>query len=103
MIFEVVPEARLEAAEAAIWYDDQRAGLGGDFLVEVQKTLDRVRHRPTEFSKLEAYRGPHEVRRALLRRFPYVAIFVCRPDETVVVAVSHARRRPLYWLDRLGS
>lgn len=30
-------------------------------------------------------------------RFPYAVVFVCRPDEVVVVAVAHMRREPLYW------
>jgi hypothetical protein len=99
--FEVLAEARLEAVEAAIWYDDRRLGLGSEFLVEFQAAIDRVRQRPRELSRLEAYSGPHDIRRCLLRRFPYLVIFVYRPDETVVIAVSHARRHPLYWLERL--
>lgn len=102
MNFVMLLEAELEAAEAAIWYDDQRAGLGDDFLTELERALDRVRRRPAEFSRLESYRGPHEVRRCLLKRFPYLLIFVSRLEEVVVVAVSHARRRPNYWIERLG-
>lgn len=102
MKFAVLSAAELEAAEAAIWYDDQRAGLGDDFLTELRHALDRVRDRPAELSRLELYHGRHDVRRCLLKRFPYLVIFVCRPDEVVVVAISHARRRPLYWIERLG-
>jgi len=98
----LLPEAELEAALAAIWYDEQRAGLGDDFLAELQRALDRIHRGPTKLPKLESYSGPHDVRRCLLKRFPYLAIFVCRPDETLVVAISHARRRPLYWAERLG-
>lgn len=50
---------------------------------------------------LEYYSGPHEVRRLLMHHFPYAVVFVCRPDETLVVAVAHTHRRPLYWLSRL--
>ena len=28
-------------------------------------------------------------------------IFACRPEAVLIVAISHARRRPLYWLERL--
>ena len=50
---------------------------------------------------LEYYSGSHSVGRCLMDGFPYAVIYVCRPDEIVVVAVAHTRRRPLYWLDRL--
>jgi len=40
--FGILPVAELEAAEAAIWYDDQRAGLGDEFMEELERALDRV-------------------------------------------------------------
>ena len=76
----LLPEAELEAAQAAIWYDEQRARLGDDFLAELQRALDRIHRGPAELPKLESYGGPHDVRRCLLNRFPYLAIFVCRPN-----------------------
>ncbi|HUY92310.1 MAG TPA: hypothetical protein VMV10_26450 [Pirellulales bacterium] len=35
----VLPAAELEAAQAALWYDDRRQGLGDEF-------LDHARRRP---------------------------------------------------------
>jgi len=99
--FTVLPEAELEAAEAALWYDDQRPTLGDDFLIELEQAFDLLRRSPANASRLESYGGQHDVRRYLLKRFPYLVIFVHRPEQVVVVAISHARRRPLYWLERL--
>jgi hypothetical protein len=98
----ILPVAELEAADAAIWYDDRRQGLGDEFLVDFRQALDRVSNAPEEFSRLEGYAGNHDVRRCLLTRFPYLVIFMSRPEEIVVVAVSHVRRRPFYWLERLN-
>ena len=103
MNLRVLPEADREALEAALWYEEQRPGLGDDFLAERERVLEKVRESPHSFAPLEYYAGPHEIRRCIMRRFPYAVIFVCRPDEVVVVAVSHHSRRPLYWLDRLGG
>jgi hypothetical protein len=93
----------LESAEAAAWYDDRLAGIGDDFLSEVAEAFGRIRSVPQSFSKLESYTGTYDLRRCVLRRFPYLIVFVCRPDETLVVAIAHARRRPLYWLERLSQ
>lgn len=103
MTFGVLPEAELEAAEAALWYEDRRPGLGSDFVAELDRAFERIRTGPAEMPRLETYDGSHEVRRCLLKRFPYLVIFVIRPQSAIVVAVSHARRRPLYWLDRLEN
>lgn len=101
MTITVLPAAASEASEAAIWYDNQCSGLGHEFLAELESALDRIRRQPEEFSKLESYPGSHDVRRCLLKRFPYLVLFVRRPGETIVVAISHARRRPLYWIERI--
>jgi plasmid stabilization system protein ParE len=97
----ILREAELESAEAAAWYDDRQAGLGDEFLSEIADAIAKIGSDPRSFSRLESYRGRYEVRRCVLHRFPYLIVFACRPDETLVVAVAHARRRPLYWLERL--
>jgi toxin ParE1/3/4 len=99
---QVLSVAEVEAANAALWYEEQREGLGGEFLDELRHSLERIRTAPASFSPLEYYSGPHETRRCLFRRFPYLVVFVCRPDQVLVVAVSHVRQRPLYWLQRLA-
>ena len=102
MKLTILREAELESAEAAAWYDDQRAGLGDEFLTEVTEAIANIDSDPQSFSRLETYAGPYEMRRCVLHRFPYLVVFACRPDETLVVAITHVRRRPLYWLERLG-
>lgn len=102
MNFSVLALAELEAAEAVIWYEDKREALGDEFLTELEGTFARIRDTPAAMSKAEWYSGAHDLRRCRLKRFPYVVTFLLRPDEVVVVAVSHLRRRPLYWLQRLS-
>jgi hypothetical protein len=40
------------------------------------------------------------VRRVFFKRFPYSLFFIELPTRYRVLAVAHARRRPLYWLER---
>jgi hypothetical protein len=110
--FKILPEAEIEAADAALRYDDQRQGLGDEFLTELSRVYQSIRVSPNTGAPSESYGGPHKVRRSLLSRFPYIVIFLCRPEEiviflcrpeeTVILAVSHVRRRPMYWLNRLA-
>ena len=37
---------RDEIDEAYAWYEDQRPGLGEEFLAEVQRVLDRIEQNP---------------------------------------------------------
>jgi hypothetical protein len=41
-----------------------------------------------------------EVRRRLLRRFPYALLYKIKPDSIRILAVMNLRRRPSYWLGR---
>ncbi len=41
-----------------------------------------------------------EVRRALVRRFPYGIFFVFQDSRVTVIAVFHAKREPRVWQGR---
>ena len=89
-------EARQELVEAFEWYDERNPIAAADFLDEVERVcraLVASPHIGREWPELP-------VRRALLRRFPYVVIYLPR-DPIEIVAIAHGRRRPGYWCDRL--
>ena len=95
------PEARAELRTAALWYDQQRDGLGEEFVSEVAALLDRIAVRPLLFPLWPGVsRTPEPVHRALTDRFPYAAAFELHADHILVLAVVHCKRRPLYWLTR---
>jgi hypothetical protein len=49
-------------------------------------------------------RGPRcsVIRKATIQRFPYVIAFEKHEQHVLVLAVAHAKRRPLYWLRRVN-
>ena len=101
MRVELHPEARAELRSAALWYDEQRPGLGDDFVAEVTATLSRVRAAPTSFSRWPQVKAlAHPIWRATTARFPYAIPFEVHSDHVLVLAVAHVRRRPLYWVRR---
>jgi len=102
MIWRVLPEAQGEAIEAAVWYEERQRSLGEEFLDEIESAFEHIRLGADSLSRMEPYSGQLDIRRLLLRRFPYAVIILRRLEETVVVAVAHTRRRPLYWLDRVN-
>jgi plasmid stabilization system protein ParE len=89
------PEARADLEEASRWYEAQRPGLGGDFLQQVDAVFRRMQAQPTHFPKVQG-----ELRRALLRRFPYSAYFLTERRRIVVIGVLHQRRDPWVWRQR---
>jgi plasmid stabilization system protein ParE len=86
------PEARVESIEARDWYESRSPGLGFEFVRALEVALGAATRSPEAFAVIEG-----ELRRVILRRFPYSLIFRAHPDQLVVVAVFHHRRQPRAW------
>jgi plasmid stabilization system protein ParE len=95
--YRFLPPAEDEMIEASRFYQREAAGLGFEFLDDVERVVDALREYP-KFGR-SIGRG---LRRALLRRFPFSLIYADEPDEILIVAVAHQRRRPGYWRRRIA-
>jgi plasmid stabilization system protein ParE len=98
MLVELViaPEAELDIADAYVWYEGRRAGLGEEFLSSVDACLEGIRRRP------EMYPVVHEdYRRSLIRRFPYAVFYEPSEAAVTIYAVFHTSRNPDKWRQRL--
>jgi plasmid stabilization system protein ParE len=89
------PEAEAEALEAREWYERCRPGLGGEFVCELERVVREISGSPGTFAKVYG-----DVRRAILKRFPYGVYFRALSDEVLIVAVIHGRRHPRLWRRR---
>lgn len=87
--------ARDDVAQAFHWYERQRPGLGSRFEQALDRTLQAVCTFPEAFPIVH-----RDVRRALLRRFPYGVFYRVRDGAIHVVAVMHGRRDPALWRSR---
>lgn len=97
------PEADEETEQAALWYEQQRDGLGQRFLDGVDETLDRLRRYPRAGAPVPHVSTDLAVRRAPVKRFPYHVIYLELVASIHILAVAHDRRRPGYWLGRLAG
>lgn len=88
----VRPEAEIDAFEAALWYEGERAGLGGEFLGAVREVFSHVATLPNRFPIVCG-----TVRRAMLRRFPFGAFFVVEEHQVTVIAIMHLHRDSGSW------
>lgn len=88
-------EAQDDLSDAAGWYEEQRLGLGGEFLDEARAAFSRIEANP--LAHVDVYRG---LRRALLRRFPFALYFRVESEAVSVVAIMHGSRSPAAWKAR---
>ena len=87
--------AKREFDDAADRYDEQRQGLGEEFIVEIDQAVAKAAADPGRFPIVFG-----DVQRAVARRFPYSVYFRVRRDSMVVLAVFHGRRNPAVWQRR---
>jgi len=85
----VRPEAEADLAQAYDWYEDQRVGLGREFMEEASRCLQSIEQRPLSFARVDEM-----AHRAILHRFPYALFFVASTEEISVVAAFHMARHP---------
>ena len=89
------PEAEADLDEIRRWYDQQRDGLGADFLLCFEEALEKIRRHAELYPLVHKY-----VRRGFVRRFPYGVFYIVDDDQIPIVGVFHASRDPRRWQSR---
>ena len=86
MSFTIVFNSDIESdlTDAYDYYELQLPGLGSDFLLSVEATLNHIQREPLHFQKI--YRNK---RKANLRRFPYGVFFLLSKKTIYILAVTH--------------
>jgi plasmid stabilization system protein ParE len=89
------PEAAADVRAAFAWYERQRPGLGTEFEAALEADLALLREVPTAFPIVL-----RQLRKLLLRRFPYAIYYAIEADVVRVRGVLHVRQHPRRWRRR---
>lgn len=81
--------------DAACYYERQAPGLGADFLTKIETALHDIASAPERWPIVS-----DNIRRRLIRRFPYSLLYRVDTEEIIILAVMHQKRHPSYWLPR---
>ncbi len=92
------PEAAQEFEEAVRYYQARGRVLGDRFASEVRAAIRKILEHPERWRVLAG-----DIRRCLVRVFPYRVLYTIEADCILVVAVMHSKREPGYWKRRLIS
>jgi toxin ParE1/3/4 len=98
--YSFLPAAEAEYIAAVGFFEERRRGLGVALVAEFERMIQLAVARP------QAWKQVHlsGIRRIGLRRFPYAIFYRVLPDgELEVTAFAHHRKRPGYWLRRVGG
>src|ERR1022692_1948602 len=84
---EYLPEVHDEVVEAYRWHENEREGLGNEFLSAIRAALDGIQENPEIYAVL--YR---KIRACPVRRFHYIIYFRILSERISVIAIQHAHR-----------
>ncbi len=77
-------------------YRERGLDLAGEFRKSIDSCLENIRSLP------ESHPIVHrDIRRALMKRFPYGLFYVREGDLITVLACFHAKRDPAIWKERM--
>jgi len=80
-------DALLDIQESFIWYEEQKKGLGDEFLDCIYKSTEKILNNPYLYQL--QYR---ELRIKIVPRFPYRIFFMIQEHEIIIHAVLRMSR-----------
>jgi plasmid stabilization system protein ParE len=89
MNIKLSPFAETDLEESYIYYNDQKEGLGNDFIKEVIKTFDRITENHEQFQKV--YK---DMRKALTEVFSFNVFFIVQVPDLYILGIFHTSRNP---------
>ncbi len=89
------PGAEEDLLDAVTFYEENLKGLGTDFINSVESTLHEISRQPESFPNV--YKN---IRRALIRKFPFGIHYIIEDNRIIVLAVFHFSRNPKNWKSR---
>lgn len=81
--------AELDIAEAQVWYETQQTALGAEFRSEISRVVDRLVTNPLIYQTVH-----RDIRRAIVRRFPYLVWYRVSGGTVIILACTYAGRDP---------
>ena len=89
------PDAETDVADAAAWYETQRAGLGAEFLDEILNICSSIAENPQLYPLVH-----RKTQRAVIHKFPFVIYYRVENGLVSIIAVMHGSRDPNKWKSR---
>ncbi|MBI1831214.1 MAG: type II toxin-antitoxin system RelE/ParE family toxin [Planctomycetes bacterium] len=92
----VLPEAQRDLDEGIAWYSKEKKGLGRKFAAAVRQVVKGLRRMPKRHAVVFK-----DVRRAVVKGFPYVVYYRVIDPDVVVISIFHSLQDPEKWQSRV--
>ncbi|MBI1782907.1 MAG: type II toxin-antitoxin system RelE/ParE family toxin [Sphingobacteriales bacterium] len=93
---ELTAEAINDITGIVKWYDEQQSNLGNVFVEHLHLAFTSIASNPSAFQRYH-----RNVRKTVLKKFPYLVLFREEKEKIIIHAVFHTRRSPETILKRI--
>ena len=93
--YRILSLAANEILEAAVWYDDQRDGLGDELILNFEASLNTILRNP--FAYQLRFK---DLRLVNISRFPFQIIYYVEKNLVTVIAFHHSKKSTRHWSRR---
>lgn len=83
------PQSYSDIEQTFLWYEEQERNLGIDFIEQIEDSFKRIRSNPQSYQIIKK-----NLRRALVKKFPYAIFYKILDKEILVIAIFHLSRNP---------
>ena len=90
------PDAEAELLEAVLFYGSREEGVEDPFLATINFHVREIASAPQRFPRVG-----RDIRRCVVRKYPFIIFFKDHPDHVRILAIAHTSRRPYYWRRRI--
>lgn len=91
----VRPIAETDIIEAARWYEQRDQGLGTEFIRAIDACIAAIERSARQYPVVYG-----NIRRALLRKFPFGIFFLIENGNIIILACLHTKRHPSVFKSR---
>ena len=89
------PEAEFDIQDSYEYYEKLDRGLGSEFVRAIDACLSKIGRNPLAYPLV--YK---QIRRVLIRKFPYGIFYLVENNRIFVIACFHVKRNPESWQNR---
>jgi plasmid stabilization system protein ParE len=91
-------EALQDILDTVFWYEQQNVGLGDEFFISLENEKQIIERNPYLYEEKS-----DGIRKAAIKRFPYLIYFIIEGKDIVIFGVLHMKRNPKIWKNRFNA
>jgi toxin ParE1/3/4 len=95
--YQLSEEAESDVYDSYRWYENQKEGLGEQFLNALDTAEQAITNNPQAYS----FRYKKKVKGFVVDRFPYLIMYILSGNNIDVLSVFNTNQHPKKWKNRL--